>query len=142
MAWTVRRMLSKVNYKVHTDAVKKHLIPPDISKKEKGFAFASEADLLNLALFGITAKEWKKQNSDKEGNIRDYASLEQLIVLANLESYNSILIEEGYNQNERLEILNKKAQSQMKALNNSKSLDKAKKDFENKKKLDDGKQQT
>jgi hypothetical protein len=90
--WNVRRALSKINYKIHTDAVKKHLIPNDISAKYRGYTYANEADLLNVALFGATAKEWREANPNKKGNVRDEATIEQLVVLTNLESLNAELI--------------------------------------------------
>lgn len=126
LEWNVNRMLSKVNYKIHTDAIKDNLIPNDIPKNRIGFTYANEADLLNVALFGMTAKEWRQGNSDKKGNIRDYATIEQLIVMANLESYNAQLIGVGLEQNERLIELNKMAQVQIKSLLKSASVKKLK----------------
>nr|WP_240724349.1 KilA-N domain-containing protein [Geotoga petraea] len=119
--WNVNRTLSKINYKIHTDAIKENLIPHALPKSRIGFTYASEADLLNVALFDMTAKEWRQTNPDKKGNIRDYATLEQLIVMANLESYNAQLIGAGIEQSARLVELNKMAQIQMKSLlkNNS-----------------------
>ena len=98
--WNLRRTLAKTNYKIHTDAIKQHLIPQNVSQKQKGITYANEADVLNVALFGMTAKEWREQNPDKakRGNIRDEATLEQLIILTNLESYNAELIKEGVPQ--------------------------------------------
>jgi hypothetical protein len=93
--WDFQRMLAKVNYSIHTDAVKEKLIPQSLSKTQTGFVYASEADILNVALFGITAKEWRVQNPDESGNIRDHASLEQLVVLSNMESINAMLIHQG-----------------------------------------------
>lgn len=115
LEWSVSRELSKINYKVHTDAISKYIVP-NLSNEQIHFAYASEADMLNVALFGITAKEWRTNNKDKEGNIRDYATLEQLICLANLESINSVLVKEGIDQSERLVKLNEIAKSQMKIL--------------------------
>ena len=115
--WSAKRELAKVNYKIHTSAIQNNLIVPELSKEQICFTYASEADLLNVALFGITASEWRKQNKDKAGNMRDYASVEQLLVLSNMESYNSVLIEQGLKQSERIVLLNKMAKSQMKVLN-------------------------
>ena len=116
LEWNLQRTLAKVNYKIHTNAVKEHLIPAKITKEQENYIYASEADLLNVALFGITAKEWRNQNNGMEGNVRDYSTLEQLVVLSNLESINSILIEQALPQNVRLKKLNEIAISQMKSL--------------------------
>ncbi|HNS42799.1 MAG TPA: KilA-N domain-containing protein, partial [Taishania sp.] len=118
--------LVKMNYHIHTDAIKNNLIPPNIAKNKIPFIYASEADLLNVALFGITAKEWREKNSDKKGNIRDYATLEQLVVLSNMESINALLIDQGLTQGERLIQLNKVAITQMKSLLEGKSIKKLK----------------
>ena len=118
--WNAKRELAKVNYKIHTNSIKENLIVPELTKEQIYFTYASEADLLNVALFGITAGEWRKQNKDKVGNMRDYASIEQLLVLSNMESYNSMLIEQGLEQSERIVLLNKMAKSQMKVLCNNK----------------------
>lgn len=115
LKWSVRRELSKINYRIHAEAVRKY-IPKKIDDLGKRTALASEADLLNIALFGTTAKEWRVQNSEKKGNIRDEASLEQLTVMANLENLNAYLIEHGFEQDERLELLNREAIKQMKLL--------------------------
>ena len=113
----VKRVLPKINYRIHTDAVKAHLIPPRIaSTSSESIVYASEADLLNLALFGITAKDWSKQNPTLKGNMRDYATAEQLLVLANLENLNAEFIKEGYSQDERLQRLNEVAIYQMELL--------------------------
>lgn len=114
--WNLSRTLAKVNYHIHTYAIKENLIPPDLTKSKQSFIYASEADLLNLSLFGQTAKDWSDQNPDKEGNLRDYATLEQLIVLTNLESLNSVLIKQGIIPDERLKILNKTAIEQITVL--------------------------
>lgn len=116
--WNLRRTLSKTNYKIHTDAIREHLIPEDLSKKEQGFTYANEADVLNVALFGMTAKEWRDKNPNaKRGeNIRDSATLEQLIVLTNLESYNAELIKDGLPQHDRLIRLNQAAINQLNSL--------------------------
>ncbi len=126
--WNLRRTLSKTNYKIHTDAIKEHLIPAGISEKQKGITYANEADVLNVALFGMTAKEWRDANPDKSKreNIRDSATLEQLIVLTNLESYNAVMIKEGIPQPERLEKLNEAAITQSKSLIDNPSLKKLK----------------
>ena len=115
--WNVKRTLAKINYHIHTDAIKEHLTPPDIEKTLKeGFVYASEADLLNVALFGITAKQWRESNQDKDGNIRDYATAEQLVVLANMENLNAEFIKDGLAPEERLKRLNQIAIYQMKLL--------------------------
>ncbi len=116
LEWNIRRSLTKSQYRIHTDAIREHLIPPRISKSKEGFIYASEADVLNMALFGKTAKIWREENPNKEGNIRDYASVAQLVVLASLESQNALLIEQQKSQNERLSILNKLAIKQMRSL--------------------------
>jgi hypothetical protein len=116
LEWNLQRTLTKVNYHIHTDAIKENLIPKTITKQQATFLYANEADLLNVALFGITAKEWRDKNFNKDGNIRDYATLEQLVVLSNLESINALLIRQGLTQNERLLQLNKTAITQMKSL--------------------------
>ncbi len=126
LEWNLQRTLAKVNYKIHTNAVKEYLIPPKITKEQENFIFASEADLLNVALFGMTAKEWRDKNKNKEGNIRDYSTLEQLVVLSNLESINSIFIEQGLQQKQRLIKLNEIAITQMKSLIENKTIKKLK----------------
>ncbi len=124
LEWNVSRTLAKVNYQIHTEAVKQNLIPKDLSKSKEKFIYASEADLLNLALFGITAGNWRKANPNKTGNIRDYANLEQLVVLSNLESMNSELIKLKIPAEERLLHLNKIAIDQMRVLIGNKSIQK------------------
>ncbi|MCB9034723.1 MAG: KilA-N domain-containing protein [Chitinophagales bacterium] len=126
LEWNLQRTLAKVNYQIHTDAIKANLIPPEITKQQISCVYANEADLLNVALFGTTAKDWRKNNIDKKGNIRDFATLEQLVVLSNLESINALLIQQGLSQNERLIELNKVAITQMKSLLESSSLKKLK----------------
>ena len=126
LEWNVSRTLAKVNYQIHTEAVKQNLIPKDLSKSKEKFIYASEADLLNLALFGITAGNWRKANPNKAGNIRDYANLEQLVVLSNLESMNSELIKLKIPAEERLLRLNKIAIDQMRVLIGNKSIQKFK----------------
>ena len=115
--WSVKRELAKINYRIHTDAIKDSIIIPlEISKEQATFVYASEADVLNVALFGMTAKEWRDKNPDKKGNIRDYAEVSQLICLSNLENLNAYLIERGISQSERLVELNRAAIRQMKVL--------------------------
>ncbi len=114
--WNLNRELTKLNYKIHTDAIKENLIIPELTPAQKSFVYADEADLLNVALFGQTASEWRKENPDKKGNIRDYADLHHLLVLANLESYNAILIEQEIEQSQRLEMLRETALKQLKTI--------------------------
>lgn len=111
--WNLNRELSKLNYKIHTDAIKQNLIPSELTPQQKSYVYADEADLLNVALFGMTAKEWRAKNPNKKGNIRDYATISQLLVLANLESYNAILIEQKTDQPKRLELLRQTAVKQL-----------------------------
>src|SRR3989344_179601 len=122
--WDVKRLLAKVNYRIHTDAIKAHLIPPKISQIVSTIVYANEADILNIALFGLSAKEWRDKNKDKQGNVRDYATVEQLVVLVNLESLNAQYIIEGIAQSARLAKLNEIAISQMKSLINNPSIKK------------------
>jgi hypothetical protein len=124
--WNLQRTLAKVNYHIHTDAIKANLIPKEITKQQAGFVYANEADLLNVALFGITAKEWRDNNPEQKGNIRDYATLEQLVVLSNMESINALLIGQGLSQSARLIQLNKVAITQMKSLTESNAIKKLK----------------
>jgi len=126
LEWNLQRTISKINYRIHTDAIKENLIPEEITKQQANFVFANEADLLNVALFGTTAKEWREKNPDKKGNIRDYATLEQLVVLSNLEGINALLIQQELNQSERLKQLNKVAITQMKSLIESRAIKKLK----------------
>ncbi|MDR2039100.1 MAG: KilA-N domain-containing protein [Bacteroidales bacterium] len=116
LEWNLQRTISKINYKIHTDAIKENLIPKEITSQQTSIIYANEADLLNVALFGMTAKEWRDLNPDKKGNIRDYATLEQLVVLSNMESVNALLIQQNLSQGERLKQLNKVAIAQMKSL--------------------------
>lgn len=125
--WNVRRILTQGNYLIHTDSIKEKLILPILTKKQINYIYASEADVLNVALFGITAKEWRSNNKNKKGNIRDYATIEQLIVLSNMESSNSIMIRENIPQTERLQKLNKYALIQLKSLQNNAIINKLKK---------------
>lgn len=124
--WNLQRTLTKVNYHIHTDAIKDNLIPKELTKAQTSFVYATEADLLNVALFGITAKQWRDANPKADGNIRDMATLEQLVVLSNLESINAVLIHQGLQQPERLTQLNKIAITQMKSLVVNKSIKKLK----------------
>ena len=124
--WDVKRMLAKINYKIHTDAVRAHLIPANISKNRINMVYANEADVLNVALFGKTAKDWRDENKGKDGNIRDYADVTQLVVLANLEGINAELIRQGLSQPDRLLQLNQIAISQMQSLLGSSSVKKLK----------------
>ena len=126
LEWNLQRTIAKINYHIHTDAIKENLIPPEITKQQANFVYANEADLLNAALFGITAKEWRENNPNLKGNIRDFATLEQLVVLSNLESINALLIQQGLSQSERLIQLNKVAITQMKSLVHSKEVKKLK----------------
>ncbi len=117
LGWSVKRELAKINYRIHTDAIKDNIIIPlEISKEQASFVYANEADVLNVALFGMTAREWREKNPDKKGNIRDYAEVSQLVCLSNLENLNAYLIDRGLSQRERLIELNKTAIRQMKVL--------------------------
>jgi len=116
MGWDIRRNLTKINYRIHTDAIRTNLIPLKLSQQQINFIYASEADLLNMALFGKTAKQWRDENPNKKGNIRDEANVSQLVCLANLETLNAHFIYQGLSQSERLEVLNKTAIQQMKIL--------------------------
>ncbi|MBS3141107.1 KilA-N domain-containing protein [Candidatus Woesearchaeota archaeon] len=111
--WDIKRNLVKINYRIHTDAIKKHLVPGRISRTEENLIYATEADILNLALFGMTAKEWREKNSSLEGNMRDYADVSQLVCLSNLENLNALFIKEKLNKSKRLEKLNLIAIEQM-----------------------------
>lgn len=122
--WNVNRTLSKINYKLHTDAVRDNLIPESLSKAQQGMTYASEAEVLNVALFGKTSKEWRIENSNPKGNIRDAATLQQLLVMANLESFNAELIRQGIPQNQRLSQLNQIARLQLQSLTNNNSVKK------------------
>ena len=126
LEWNLQRTISKINYQIHTDAIKENLIPQEITKQQINFVYANEADLLNVALFGITAREWREKNANKNGNIRDYATLEQLVVLSNMESINALLIQQNLPQNERLIQLNKVAIAQMKSLTKNTGIKKLK----------------
>ena len=116
LGWDIKRNLAKINYRIHTDAIKENLIPPELSARQISLVYANEADVLNMALFGMTAKEWRDANPDLKGNIRDYANVSQLVCLSNLENLNAVFINEGVPQTERLAKLNTIAISQMKVL--------------------------
>ncbi|MEB8067472.1 KilA-N domain-containing protein [Mammaliicoccus fleurettii] len=120
--WDIKRLISKSNYTIHTDAIKENLINSELTKQQIGITYATEADLLNVALFGMTAKEWKQNNPNKSGNQRDHATIQELIVLNNLQSRNAELISDGYSQKERLLKLNELARNQMKSLLQSRTL--------------------
>lgn len=116
LGWTAKRELAKINYHIHTDAIKQNLIPQELTPQQKSYVYADEADMLNVALFGMTAKEWREVNPDLKGNIRDYATINQLICLSNMENLNAVFINKGMNQRERLTELNKIAIQQMRIL--------------------------
>ena len=116
LAWNLNRTLSKLNYRIHTDAIQAHLIPPEVTPAQAAMTYANEADVLNVALFGHTAREWRQANPGKKGNVRDFATIEQLLVLANIESMNAELIRMGLAQGERLKRLNEIAIRQMQVL--------------------------
>ena len=118
LGWSAKRELAKINYRIHTDAIKQNLIPPELTPAQKSFVYADEADMLNVAMFGVTAKQWREANPELKGNIRDYATINQLICLSNMENLNAVFINDGLPQNERLEKLNKIAIQQMKVLEN------------------------
>jgi len=122
LEWSLQRTLSKVNYQIHTSAISQNLVPKTLTKAQINYVYASEADLLNVALFGTTAKEWREANPDLKGNVRDHATLEQLVVLSNMESINALLIQQKLTQAERLQQLNNVAITQMQTLLNSKSM--------------------
>ena len=122
LEWNLQRTLSKVNYQIHTSAISQNLIPKTLTKAQINYVYASEADLLNVALFGMTAKEWRDQNPNEKGNMRDFATLEQLVVLSNMESINALLIQQKFTQAERLQQLNNTAITQMQTLLNSKNI--------------------
>ena len=119
LSWNLNREISKLNYRVHTDAIQQNLLPPDLTKEQQSYVYANEADVLNVALFGMTAAQWRQQNVGKKGNIRDYASINELICLSNMESMNSVMIKEGFVQSDRLMKLNEMAIHQMEILTNT-----------------------
>ena len=116
LGWSVKRELAKINYHIHTDAIKENIVPEEIDAYHRSLIYANEADVLNVALFGMTAKEWRDENPDLKGNIRDYANINQLICLSNMENLNAVFINKGMEQKERLIELNKIAIQQMKVL--------------------------
>ncbi len=122
LEWNLQRTLTKINYRIHTDAIRENLIPINLSKEQINYLYANEADLLNVALFGKTAKQWKTENPKLKGNMRDFASIEQLVILTNIESINALLISNKLNQKDRLISLNKVAQTQMKSLLTNKNI--------------------
>jgi hypothetical protein len=124
--WSLQRTLAKINYRIHTDAIQENLVPATLSPQQKNYIYADEADLLNVALFGKTAKQWREENQTAKGNIRDIATIEQLIVLSNLESINAMLIHQGVSQPERLQKLNEIAIMQMRSLLASTAVEKLK----------------
>ncbi|MDR0872857.1 MAG: KilA-N domain-containing protein [Prevotellaceae bacterium] len=124
LEWNLQRTLSKINYRIHTDAIKDEIIPKEVTKEQAKFIYADEADLLNVALFGKTAKQWRDENPNEKGNVRDYATLEQLVVLSNMESINALLIRQGLPQSERLVQLNSAAITQMRSLLQNNNLQK------------------
>jgi hypothetical protein len=119
IGWSAKRELSKINYRIHTDAIKKHLIPEEVTASQASVIYAEEADVLNVAMFGMTAKQWHEKNPDLKGNIRDYASINELICLSNMENLNAVFIDQGVPQPERLIKLNKIAIHQMSVLENN-----------------------
>ena len=116
LSWNLNREISKLNYRVHTDAIQQNLLPSALTKEQQSYVYADEADVLNVALFGMTSAQWRAQNQGKKGNIRDYASIQQLLVLANLESYNALLIEQHQPQSSRLQSLRNMAIKQLQTL--------------------------
>ena len=116
IGWTAKRELSKINYRIHTDAIKENLIPAEVTREQAAMKYADEADVLNIAMFGITAKQWRDANPDKKGNIRDYASINEFICLSNMENLNAVFINDGMSQSDRLIKLNQIAIQQMKIL--------------------------
>ena len=116
LGWSAKRELSKINYRIHTDAIKRNIIPEEVIPQQASIIYANEADVLNVAMFGMTAKQWREVNADKKGNIRDYATINELICLSNMENLNAVFIDQGLPQGERLIKLNQIAIQQMKIL--------------------------
>ena len=116
LGWSAKRELSKINYRIHTDAIKRNIIPEEVTPQQASIIYANEADVLNVAMFGMTAKQWRETNADKKGNIRDYATINELICLSNMENLNAVFIDQGLSQGERLIKLNQIAIQQMKVL--------------------------
>ena len=119
LGWSAKRELSKINYRIHTDAIKRNIIPEQITQQQANIIYASEADVLNVAMFGLTAKQWREANPDLKGNIRDYATINELICLSNMENINAVFIDQGLPQSERLIKLNQIAIQQMNVLENT-----------------------
>lgn len=119
LGWTAKRELSKINYRIHTDAIQQNLIPAELTPSQASIIYANEADVLNVALFGVTAKQWREANPDLKGNLRDYATINELICLSNMENLNAVFIEQGLKQSERLVKLNQIAIHQMNVLENA-----------------------
>ena len=126
LEWNLQRTLAKVNYHIHTDAIKENLVPLELTKQQISFVYANEADMLNVALFGKTAQQWRTENPSVEGNIRDTATIEQLVVMSNMESINAVLINQQLPQSDRMVQLNRIAISQMKSLVDNRNLKKLK----------------
>lgn len=126
LGWDIKRNLAKINYRIHTDAIKENLIPAELTRQQATIVYASEADVLNMALFGQTAKSWRDANPDNKGNVRDYANVSQLVCLSNLENLNALFINEGFSQEERLVKLNRIAIQQMKLLTEDSTVKKLK----------------
>lgn len=126
LGWDIKRNLAKINYKIHTDAIKNKLVPEKLSKERINYIYASEADILNVALFGMTSKEWRESNPELKGNMRDYADISQLVCLSNLENLNAVFINEGMDATERIEKLNSIAIEQMRILTESERIKKLK----------------
>lgn len=124
LGWDIKRILTKINYRIHTDAIKENLIPKEITKNQVNQVYANEADVLNVALFGLTAKDWRDNNQNKKSNIRDYANVSQLVCLSNLENLNALFIKEGVSQEKRLIKLNQIAIQQMRLLTEDKGIKK------------------
>ena len=124
LGWDIKRILTKINYRIHTDAIKENLIPKEITKNQVNQVYANEADVLNVALFGLTAKDWRDNNQNKKSNIRDYANVSQLVCLSNLENFNALFIKEGVSQEKRLIKLNQIAIQQMRLLTEDKGIKK------------------
>ena len=116
LGWSAKRELSKINYRIHTDAIKRNIIPEEVTPQQASIIYANEADVLNVDMFGMTAKQWREVNADKKGNIRDYATINALICLSNMENLNAVFIDQGLSQGERLIKLNQIAIQQMKVL--------------------------
>ncbi|MFO7831756.1 MAG: KilA-N domain-containing protein [Desulfuromonadaceae bacterium] len=130
LGWDIKRNLTKINYRIHTDAIKAHLIPPELSSRQVNLVYASEADILNMALFGMTARQWRDAKPEDKGNIRDQANASQLVCLANLESLNALFIQEGLEQSERLKKLNRIAIEQMEILTSDRNIKRMEKSHE------------